>query len=106
MLDTHCNESTIYVFLFWELLGLRPNCHVHVSVSDLYIPRIGPHIFLQQNRQIDRGNIVHRHMNVEIGTVAAQFLFWEYLFRIFWFFAVHPLETACTPVVCAGIPSW
>jgi hypothetical protein len=26
-----------------------------VSVSDLYIPRISPHIFLQQNRQTDLG---------------------------------------------------
>jgi hypothetical protein len=36
----HCNENPIYVFLFWELRGLSPN----VSVSDLYISRIGPHI--------------------------------------------------------------
>jgi hypothetical protein len=35
----HCNENPIYVFLFWELRGLSPN----VSVSDLYILRIGPH---------------------------------------------------------------
>jgi hypothetical protein len=39
-----CNENFIYVFLFWELRGLSPNFHIHVSVSDLYIPRIGPHI--------------------------------------------------------------
>ncbi len=41
--DTHCNENPI-VFLFWELRGFSPNFHIHVSVSDLYIPRIGPHI--------------------------------------------------------------
>jgi hypothetical protein len=66
----HCNEYPIYVFLFGELRGLSPNFHIHVSVSDLYIPRIGPLVFLQQNRQIDHGNILitHRHMNVEIGT--------------------------------------
>jgi hypothetical protein len=27
------------------------------GLSDLYIRRIGPHIFLQENRQTDRGNI-------------------------------------------------
>ena len=37
------------LFLFWELRGLSPNFYIHVSVSDLYIPRIGPHIFPQQN---------------------------------------------------------
>ncbi len=31
-----------------ELRGLSPNFHIHVSVSDLYIPRIGPHIFLSR----------------------------------------------------------
>ncbi len=53
----HCNENPINVFLFWELRVLSPNFHIHVSVSDLYIHRIGPHIFLQQNRQIVCGNI-------------------------------------------------
>ena len=50
------------------LRGLSPNFHIHVSVSDLYIPRIGPHIWMQQNKQIDRGNIFisHKYMNVGI----------------------------------------
>ncbi len=53
----HCNENPTYVFPEKELRGLSPNFHIHVSVSDLYIPRIHPHIFLQQNRQTDCGNI-------------------------------------------------
>ena len=47
-LDAHCNNSPVYVFLFWELRGLSPNFHIHGSVSDLYVPMICPHIFLQQ----------------------------------------------------------
>ncbi len=31
-------------FLFWELRGLSRNFHIHVSMSDLYISRIGSHI--------------------------------------------------------------
>jgi hypothetical protein len=43
-----------------ELHGLVPNSYIHVSVSDLYIPRIGLPIWLQQNRQTDPGN---KHIN-------------------------------------------
>jgi hypothetical protein len=52
-----CVQNPIYVFSEKELGGLSPNSYNHVSVSDLYIPRICPHIWLQQNRQTDPGNI-------------------------------------------------
>jgi hypothetical protein len=35
--------------------GLVPNSYIHVSVSDLYILRIGLPILLQENRWTDRG---------------------------------------------------
>ncbi len=52
----HYNENPIYVFLFWELRGLSPNFHVHVSVSDLYSQGRSTY-FLQQIRQVDSGKI-------------------------------------------------
>ncbi len=55
----HSTEIPIYVFPEKELRGLSPNSYIHVPVSDLYtcIPRIGPHIWLQQNRQTNPGNM-------------------------------------------------
>ncbi len=58
----HCKEDPIYVFSEIELCGLSPNFYNHVSVSDLYILTIGPPIFLQQNRQTDRGSILYKSL--------------------------------------------
>jgi hypothetical protein len=40
-----------------KLRGLVPSFHIHVSVSDFYIPWIGPPLLLQKNRQTDPENI-------------------------------------------------
>jgi hypothetical protein len=57
-----CTENRIYVFPEKELCGLSPNSYIHVSVNDLHIPRIGPHISLQQNCKIaDRS---WKHINL------------------------------------------
>jgi hypothetical protein len=47
----HCNEDQIYVFpeIEMKLRGLIPHFHIHVSVSDLYVPRILPPILEIRN---------------------------------------------------------
>jgi hypothetical protein len=37
--------------------GLSPNFHIHLSVTDLYIPRIGLPILLEPKKQTDPGSM-------------------------------------------------
>jgi hypothetical protein len=48
------NSKQIEIFLEIELRGLSPNFHIHVSVSDLYIPTIGLPILLQETTGCER----------------------------------------------------
>ncbi len=65
----HCANNPIYLFPEKELHGLSPDSYIRVSESDLYIPRIGPHIWLHQIRQTDPGYILisSRYMSLGIG---------------------------------------
>jgi hypothetical protein len=76
----HCKEDSNYVFPEIKLRGLVPSFHIHTSLSDLYMPRIGPPILLQPNRQTDRGNIQYKSLTdiqyeCKIGNEAEKFHF-------------------------------
>ncbi len=81
---THCKGNSIYGFPERKLRGLIPNFYIHISVSDLYIPRNGPPIFVQPNWQTQRlgiNKLLTEYMNVEIRTEAAKFPYWEHFFQ-------------------------
>jgi hypothetical protein len=50
--ELHCTENPTYVFPEMKLQGRIPNSYIQVSVRDLYIPRIGLHIWLQQKSRL------------------------------------------------------
>jgi hypothetical protein len=79
----HCNEIPFIHSQKRNCASLSPNFHIHVSVSNLYIPRIGLHFSCSRiGRPIVEIYKSLKDSNVEIGTEAAQFLFCENLFRI------------------------
>ncbi len=88
----HCKGNSVYIFLFWELRGLSPNFYIHVSVSNLYISRIGPHISSSRNGSSIVGiyNSLTDTWMWKLGpTEAPIFLFWEYLLPIFGIFSLQ-----------------
>jgi hypothetical protein len=64
-LQRHNTENSKQIVFEEELRDLSPNFHIHVFVSDLYIPTIGLTILLQ-GKYVDRSweyiNRFHRHM--------------------------------------------
>ncbi len=77
------NETVISKTELYNILS--PSSYTHISVRVLYISRICLPILLHENMWTNPGNIkiAHKHMNVEIGTVAAQSPEKEYLDGIF-----------------------
>ncbi len=56
-LQRHSTENSKQIVPEKKLCILSPNFHIHVPVSDLYIPTIGLPILLQENMGTDSGNI-------------------------------------------------
>jgi hypothetical protein len=59
--STLCKENPLYVFPEKKLLGISPNFHIDVSVSDLYTPTIGPPFFTEADRSWEYINRSPKH---------------------------------------------
>ena len=87
----HCKENHIYVFLFWELCSLCPNFHIYVSVSDLYIPRIYPHISCSRIGRSIVGIYISLTWMWKLGLWPRNSFSGNICFKFLeWFFPVYP----------------
>jgi hypothetical protein len=99
----HCKEDPICVF---KLCGLNPSFHIYVSVSDSYIPTIGPPIFISGNICFEFSVYKQYHCRADqdsqhnTGTINILFLFFRYVRMHNCPFHSFPLPLLSTSLIC------
>ncbi len=83
-LQRHFTENSKRIFPEMKLRGLSPNCYIHVSVSDLYIPRLVC-LFCCRKLVEQSWECINRSEKYECGNWnwSRAVLFWRDINRIF-----------------------